>query len=147
MSNGFYWDAVMNLKTVLTESQIFVDYKLVSNRSQNIRKLKIDNFCKFWTKIRFISTLELVRFKDIALPILIQKLHTFSSSLWKFERITFILIKSISYSIFTMSRAKTADQSADLPKPVQKTVECLRYDRVFWWRGLTIVKSRRNSYK
>ena len=35
MSNEFYWDAVMNLKTVLTESQIFVDYKLVSNRSQS----------------------------------------------------------------------------------------------------------------
>ena len=33
MSNGFYWDAVMKLETVMTESKIFVDYKLVSFRS------------------------------------------------------------------------------------------------------------------
>ena len=53
----------------------------------------------------------------------------------------------MGYSIFTMSEAKTADQSADLLNLVQKTVEWVRYDRALEWRRLTIVKSKRNSYK
>ena len=72
MSNGFYWDAVMRLETVMTESKIFVDYKLVSFRSYNCRK-KIQNrfFLRILTKIRFISALELVRLTNIAFSILI----------------------------------------------------------------------------
>ena len=46
-----------------------------------------------------------------------------------------------------MLGARTADQSADLPRLVQKTVESLGYYRALEWRRLTIVKSRRNSYK
>ena len=63
--------------------------------------------------------------------ILIYKPQVSSYNLWKFESITFSIKNLMGLLTSAMLGARTADQSADLPKPVQKTVECLRYDRIF----------------